>query len=73
MNPAAYSLIEGLTTILISQWIAWQQRKQKPADWKPSAEDIQDFLDDMDWATPENIREQARQELLAAGIKPVKD
>ena len=73
MNPAAYLLIEGLSTVIIREWLAWQERRQKPVGWVPTTEDIKGFLDDMDWATPENVRELARQELLAAGISPVKE
>lgn len=72
MNAAARTLIEGLSTIVIKQWIAWLERKQKPEGWKPTDADIQDFLDDIDLATPENVRAQARAELEAAGITIVK-
>lgn len=72
MNPLGYALIEGFSTVLIKQWIAWMERKQKPEGWKPTDADIQDFLDDIDLATPENVRAEARAELEAQGIKIVK-
>jgi len=35
----------------------------KPKDWKPSPEDVRDFLMQIDEATPENLKAQARLRL----------
>lgn len=72
MNALGNALVEGFSTVLIKQWIAWIERKQKPPGWKPTDADILEFLDDIDLATPENVRAEARKELEAAGIKIVK-
>lgn len=72
MNPATIALIEGLSTLVIKQWLDWVARQNKPEGWTPSDADIAAFLADIDLATPANVRAQARAELEAAGIVIVK-
>lgn len=63
MNPALLPLIQGLSTIVLKEWLSWVGRQQRPAGWKPSEADIAEFLASLDADTPEKIREEARQEL----------
>lgn len=63
MNPLLLAAIQGLSSVILKQWLAWVDKQQRPAGWKPSAADIDKFLADLDSDTPEKLREEARQQL----------
>lgn len=59
MEPATSALIAA--TIVNLAQIAMSHNK--PADWKPTPDDVRDFLLQIQEATPENLKNQARQRL----------
>ena len=63
MNPLALAVGEGLTTIIIKEWLAWVERRNRAAEWKPTEADIADFLSEIDAASPEAIRAKVLAEL----------
>ena len=69
MNAALLAALSGLTTVIIKEWELWRERQGRSEGWTPGEDDIQKFLSEIDWATPENVREAARKELEAQGVK----
>lgn len=67
MNIAIIAIMPGIKFIL-SEFIAWQQRKARDAGYVPSAKDVDDFLAEVQQDTPEKIEAEARQEM---GLPPV--
>lgn len=63
MNPLLAVGIEQLIFLAIREFESWKERKQKPIGWTPAPEDIREFLDDIDAATPEAIKAQVAKEL----------
>ena len=69
MNAALLAALSGLSTVIIKEWELWRERQGQPQGWVPTEDDIQKFLSEIDWATPANVREAARKELEATGVK----
>lgn len=60
MNPLTPFLVEqgiNLAFQLLANYL------NKPEGWKPSPQDVQDFLDAQDAATPENVKAEAMKRL----------
>lgn len=53
---------EAIATTVIKQWIAWQEKKARPAGHVWTVADIQEFLNDIAADTPEKILAEVRAE-----------
>jgi hypothetical protein len=65
MNPA---IIAAIASLLDATIRIWSTHAGKPADWKPTAQDISDIMADVDDSTPENMKKAARERL---GLPPI--
>jgi hypothetical protein len=62
MNPLAISLGNAAATVLINEWLAWQQRRSRPAGYVWTPADIAEFLKQIDADTPAAIRAEVAAE-----------
>ena len=63
MNPLLATAAIGLIRAGIEEFLAWREKKAQEVGWVPSASDVDAFLADIDAATPEAVKEQARKDL----------
>lgn len=48
--------VSGLIQVILNEFILWQQRKARAADWKPSEQDVTEFLSEIASDTPEALK-----------------
>lgn len=60
MNAAAATIIVSLLNFVFE---LWRTHSGKPAGWKPTQEDIDALIAEVDAATPEAEREAAKKRL----------
>lgn len=63
MSPVAAIVTEAAARVILTEFVAWQERKARDANWKPSAADVEEFFGRVDADTPAAIEAEARQEL----------
>ncbi len=63
MNPLAIALGEGVVTIIVKEWMAWIEKRNRPAGYKYTEADIKEFLAEIDHDTPEAIKEEVKKSL----------
>lgn len=71
MSPAIESSVIGLISFGIKEWIDWNARKTRAAEWKPTQADIDEFLAEVANDTPENVRARVAASLGKPYPKPV--
>jgi len=59
MSPIIESSVMGLISFGINEWIAFNERKKRAAEWKPTQADVDEFLAEIAGDTPENIKARA--------------
>jgi len=55
-------LIQGAVSSLLGEFVAWQQKRARDAAWKPSPQDVTDFIKEIDNDTPDKILAEAAVE-----------
>ncbi len=51
---------QGIAAALINEWLAWQEKKQRPAGYVWTAADVSEFIRGIDADTPEAIEAEVR-------------
>jgi len=56
MNPLLVAAISAMIRASVTEFSAWQERRSREADWKPSAKDVDDFMAQIESDTPEALK-----------------
>jgi len=56
MNQLIGIAIDGLVRATLTQFIQWQAQRARDATWKPSENDVEDFLAEIQQDTPEALK-----------------
>lgn len=56
MSPILEAAAVGLIRTAVTEYVAWQTRRAQAADWKPSPQDVDDFLAEIAADTPEALK-----------------
>ena len=63
MSPGLEAAAVGLISFGIKEWIAWNERKARAAEWKPKQADVDEFIAEIAGDTPENVRARVAAQL----------
>lgn len=56
MEPIIGVAVTSLISAVLTQFIEWQKRRAQDASWKPSTQDVADFLAQISLDTPEAVK-----------------
>lgn len=56
MDPIIGAAVSSLISALLQQFIEWQKQRAQVAGWKPSQQDVADFLAQVEADTPEAVK-----------------
>lgn len=63
MDPIIGAAVSSLISALLQQFIEWQKQRAQVAGWKPSLQDVTDFLAQVDSDTPEAVKARVAKEM----------
>jgi len=56
MNEVLAAALTGLIRASVQSFIDWQHRRARDAEWKPTAQDVEDFIKELQADTPEALK-----------------
>lgn len=55
-DPIIGAAVSSLISALLTQFIEWQKQRAQVAGWKPSQQDVADFLAQVEADSPETVK-----------------